>query len=194
VRGAPEEQQLELWRQVGEQVAENLQTYVKSDEQPLWLSTDGSGVPWLHVRLDSKPKYIKHLEYRSLHIHKQHEMKKQRSRSRQARSTDDDWQAMDVDNPELLTPSEGQAPPTQVVKPNQNNKKQGAMEMRSQHSQGSNSGAPVKAPPPPPPLPPPPSSSAIITTVSRCWACLLQILQVLKPVLSSSSDLTPHFT
>jgi hypothetical protein len=25
--------------------------------QPTWLSTEGSGVPWLHVRLDSRPKY-----------------------------------------------------------------------------------------------------------------------------------------
>jgi hypothetical protein len=25
--------------------------------KPVWLSTAGAGVPWLHVRLDDRPKY-----------------------------------------------------------------------------------------------------------------------------------------
>ena len=33
--------------------------------QPTWLSTEGSGVPWLHVRLDSYPKYYHTDAYRS---------------------------------------------------------------------------------------------------------------------------------
>ena len=31
--------------------------------RPTWLSTEGSGVPWLHVRLDSRPKYYHHAAY-----------------------------------------------------------------------------------------------------------------------------------
>lgn len=31
-----------------------------------WLSTAGAGVPWLHVRLDSRPKYYRHAPYRAL--------------------------------------------------------------------------------------------------------------------------------
>ena len=61
VRGAPWRQQLELWREVSEQLQHKLRQV--SHNTPLWLSTDGRGVPWLHVRLDSSPKYIKHEEY-----------------------------------------------------------------------------------------------------------------------------------
>lgn len=32
--------------------------------RPLWLSTAGHGVAWLHVRLDSRPKYYRHAAYR----------------------------------------------------------------------------------------------------------------------------------
>jgi hypothetical protein len=50
-RGGPLAQQQALWRRVGEAVAERL------SDRPLWLSTSGMGVYWLHVRLDSRPKY-----------------------------------------------------------------------------------------------------------------------------------------
>jgi hypothetical protein len=33
-------------------------------EQPLWLSTAGTGIFWLHVRLDSRPKYYTYQPYR----------------------------------------------------------------------------------------------------------------------------------
>ena len=33
-------------------------------DTPVWLSTAGLGVAWLHVRLDSRPKYYKYLPYR----------------------------------------------------------------------------------------------------------------------------------
>jgi hypothetical protein len=32
--------------------------------QPVWLSTAGAGVAWLHVRLDDRPKYYGHGPYR----------------------------------------------------------------------------------------------------------------------------------
>ena len=33
-------------------------------EKKMWLSTSGAGVQWLHVRLDSRPKYYNWLEYK----------------------------------------------------------------------------------------------------------------------------------
>jgi hypothetical protein len=33
-------------------------------ERPLWLSTSGLGVYWLHLRLDPRPKYYAHAPYR----------------------------------------------------------------------------------------------------------------------------------
>lgn len=35
-------------------------------DEPKWLSTNGLGVFWLHVRIDSRPKYYQTDEYRSL--------------------------------------------------------------------------------------------------------------------------------
>jgi hypothetical protein len=31
--------------------------------QPIWLSTAGMGVAWLHIRLDERPKYYSHKPY-----------------------------------------------------------------------------------------------------------------------------------
>jgi len=31
-----------------------------------WVSTSGLGVAWLHVRVDSKPKYYSHEAYREI--------------------------------------------------------------------------------------------------------------------------------
>jgi hypothetical protein len=57
-RGAPAEQQHALWRATGAAVAAHLSV------RPLWLSTSGLGVAWLHVRLDSSPKYYSYGPYR----------------------------------------------------------------------------------------------------------------------------------
>lgn len=35
-----------------------------SGRDPVWLSTAGLGVPWLHVRLDDRPKYYLHAPWR----------------------------------------------------------------------------------------------------------------------------------
>ena len=51
VRGAPESRQVAFWKCVAEEVGERL------SGRPLWLSTSGLGVYWLHARLDSMPKY-----------------------------------------------------------------------------------------------------------------------------------------
>lgn len=58
VRLAPEAQRDALWRAVGEAMARRVGT------KPVWLSTAGAGVPWLHVRLDDRPKYYGHGPYR----------------------------------------------------------------------------------------------------------------------------------
>jgi len=36
----------------------------KISDKPIWLSTSGLGVYWLHARLDSHPKYYTHQPYR----------------------------------------------------------------------------------------------------------------------------------
>jgi hypothetical protein len=59
VRGAPEPQRDALWRAVGDAMALRLR------HKPVWLSTAGAGVPWLHVRLDDRPKYYGFEPYRN---------------------------------------------------------------------------------------------------------------------------------
>lgn len=56
---APRKQQLVFWQKVGS-VTNNL-----ISDQPIWLNTAGGGVAWLHVRLDSSPKYYRHHPYTS---------------------------------------------------------------------------------------------------------------------------------
>jgi hypothetical protein len=57
-RSAPHSQQHAFWIAV----AQAVQTRLGS--QPLWLSTAGGGVDWLHMRLDERPKYYRHLPWR----------------------------------------------------------------------------------------------------------------------------------
>lgn len=58
LRGAPSDQCQELWKVIG------AVTTTRVSDRPLWLSTAGGGVAWLHVRLDERPKYYHHLPYR----------------------------------------------------------------------------------------------------------------------------------
>ena len=60
VRRAPEAQVRSLWRHTGRAMRENL------GDRPLWLSTAGMGVSWVHVRLDSRPKYYRFKPYKQL--------------------------------------------------------------------------------------------------------------------------------
>jgi len=48
-----------LWQTLGLEIERRL------DERPLWISTSGLGVPWLHLRLDRRPKYYTHAPYRA---------------------------------------------------------------------------------------------------------------------------------
>jgi hypothetical protein len=54
---APLQQQHDLWQTTGRVTEERI------TDQPLWLNTAGGGVAWLHIRLDSRPKYYRHQPY-----------------------------------------------------------------------------------------------------------------------------------
>lgn len=58
VRHAPAAQRDEFWKRVGELYGAAL------NDHPLWLSTAGLGVSWLHLRLDSRPKYYRYEGYK----------------------------------------------------------------------------------------------------------------------------------
>jgi len=58
-RQAPDDQQHRLWTMVGAVLERQL------GAQPVWVSTSGLGVYWLHIRLDSAPKYYTHEPYRT---------------------------------------------------------------------------------------------------------------------------------
>jgi hypothetical protein len=57
-RSAPAAQQHDLWRRVGMAMQQQI------SNRPVWLSTSGLGVYWLHVRLDSHPKYYSYRPYK----------------------------------------------------------------------------------------------------------------------------------
>ena len=59
LRCAPHTQIDTFWRMIGETVASAVA------RKPVWLSTAGGGVAWLHVRIDSHPKYYGYVPYRS---------------------------------------------------------------------------------------------------------------------------------
>src|SRR5262249_21726977 len=54
VRQAPEAQKHALWVNVAKAMERQL------GQAPIWLSTAGAGVAWLHVRIDKRPKYYGH--------------------------------------------------------------------------------------------------------------------------------------
>jgi len=62
VRGAPPAAVAALWAAVGDAVASRLEG---NGGRPLWVSTAGLGVPWLHVRLGDAPKYYRHAAFRA---------------------------------------------------------------------------------------------------------------------------------
>lgn len=59
LRRAPPEQQHALFRLLALKTEELL-----AEGRRFWVSTAGLGVPWVHVRLDSYPKYYQHRPYR----------------------------------------------------------------------------------------------------------------------------------
>ena len=62
VRSAPIAQRHELLRTLGGAIGDVLD----DSDARIWVSTSGLGVPWVHVRLDSYPKYYNHQPYAKL--------------------------------------------------------------------------------------------------------------------------------
>ena len=58
IRQAPDSQKHALWRLAGQMMQQRLSS------KPVWLSTAGAGVSWLHLRLDDRPKYYGYAPYR----------------------------------------------------------------------------------------------------------------------------------
>ena len=58
LRTASASQVRALWQNVALSVSRTLA------DRPVWLSTSGLGVAWLHIRLDSSPKYYQHQPYK----------------------------------------------------------------------------------------------------------------------------------
>lgn len=59
IRTASAIQLSEFWKVVGSAINQRI------GNAPIWVSTAGLGVSWLHVRLDSYPKYYRHRSYAS---------------------------------------------------------------------------------------------------------------------------------
>lgn len=59
VRQAPENQIDAFWKKVGEACFNDL------SEKNIWLSTHGLGIYWLHIRVDTVPKYYHFRAYRN---------------------------------------------------------------------------------------------------------------------------------
>jgi hypothetical protein len=58
LQNAPRDQMHALWQRVGEEAQKML------NSQTRWISTAGLGVYWLHVRLDTRPKYYRYEAYK----------------------------------------------------------------------------------------------------------------------------------
>ena len=60
IRRAPEVQTHCLWEKAGRCLKQKIK------QKTIWLNTAGGGVDWLHVRLDSTPKYYAYSAYKSV--------------------------------------------------------------------------------------------------------------------------------
>ena len=59
LRAAPAGQRHELFRVLATEIGKRL----AASSERFWLSTSGLGVPWVHLRLDSYPKYYQYRRY-----------------------------------------------------------------------------------------------------------------------------------
>eukprot|EP00053_Salpingoeca_punica_P011264 m.100565 g.100565 ORF g.100565 m.100565 type:complete len:292 (+) comp15631_c0_seq1:114-989(+) len=64
LRNAPPQMVDALWRGVGRALSSRLHSADLDADTPVWLSTSGLGVAWLHVRIDRVPKYYNYQPYR----------------------------------------------------------------------------------------------------------------------------------
>ena len=56
------QQTREMWRRLAQAIRDRRRQH----PLPLWVSTSGLGVTWLHLRLDSRPKYYTYAPFKSL--------------------------------------------------------------------------------------------------------------------------------
>ena len=56
-REATVEQQRTIWNVTAKEILEKL------SNTPIWVSVAGGGVSWLHIRLDTSPKYYRYIKY-----------------------------------------------------------------------------------------------------------------------------------
>lgn len=61
LRGADTQQVRALWQKTAQEMLRRV------GARPTWLSTAGGGVAWLHIRIDSRPKYYSYAPYRDAH-------------------------------------------------------------------------------------------------------------------------------
>ena len=59
LRFAEKGQIVEVFKRVGKVIVEEIEK-----EKIVWLNTAGLGVIWLHVRMDTRPKYYKTKKYK----------------------------------------------------------------------------------------------------------------------------------
>ena len=52
----------DFWQTVGREMRSRL---INEKEKNVWMSTCGGAVSWLHMRLDSTPKYYSFMPYKS---------------------------------------------------------------------------------------------------------------------------------
>jgi len=57
---APATQVHQVWSAVGDAITSSI------GANPVWVNTAGMGVSWLHIRIDSRPKYYVYEPYRSV--------------------------------------------------------------------------------------------------------------------------------
>lgn len=58
INDANEEQIVDIWKVTAQTYLNMLQT--RSKTKPIWFSTSGMGIAWLHFRLDDRPKYYQY--------------------------------------------------------------------------------------------------------------------------------------
>ena len=59
IRLAEQEQIIEVFKRVGNSILEEIES-----KKLIWLNTAGLGVIWLHIRMDTRPKYYKTARYK----------------------------------------------------------------------------------------------------------------------------------
>jgi len=60
LRGGSEEEIAQIWGLVADEYLNAMKEWGK---EPVWLSTSGLGISWLHFRLDQRPKYYTYTEF-----------------------------------------------------------------------------------------------------------------------------------